>query len=89
MEVHGGYPQGTTSSGVQQLLTQSFLRLEVGNGRNKAHALYHPGPRLACGLHTHVLDDTFIGSSAHDKEEGDLSKGGEELLEFEALESLA
>ena len=44
---------------------------------------------MACGLYTHVLDDKFIGSSAHDKEEGDLSKGGEDLLEFEAPESLA
>ena len=70
-------------------LNQSFLRLEVGSGRHKAHALYHPGPHLACGLYTHVLDDKFIGSSAHDKEEGGLSKGGEELLEFEAPESLA
>lgn len=50
MEVHGGYPQGTMSSGVQQLLTQSFLRLEVGSGGQKAHALYHPGLHLACGL---------------------------------------
>lgn len=43
------------SSGVLELLTQLFLRLEVGSGGHKAHALYRPGPHLAYGLYTHVL----------------------------------
>lgn len=37
-------------------LSHSFLRLRVGSGGHKAHALYHPGPHLAYGLYTHVLD---------------------------------